>query len=921
MKPYFTKSMRCAGLIIAVVWSMSFAVTDADWSTLGTGLNDYVRALALDSSGNLYAGGDFSTAGGISANHIIKWNGTAWVSIGNISSDIYSLTADRYGNIYAVGMSPDTVVKWNGTSWHALGTGSNGTIFCIAADSNGNIYVGGRFTTINGVSATNIAKWDGTAWSALGTGTNDTVFAITFDKTGNLYAGGFFTTAGGTTANRIAKWNGTTWSTLSSGVNYTVYSLAIDENNHLYAGGSFTTAGSIAAQYIAMWNNTTWVSLGSGTGSRVNALTVDKNNNIYASGYFSSLANTTAKNILQWNGTNGTALGSGLNYSALTSVYDRFTGKLYVGGYFTTAGTTTCNCIASCQITNPDNTPTVPILSSPTNGTNGLASSIILNWSSVPQTTVYHVQVSTSSSFATLFTQDSSLTVTSKYISGLTEGVTYYWRVRACNSSGTGLWSVVWHFTTAGAVPVAAPVQTSPANDTTGLDTATILSWDTLSDATKYHVQIATDSAFSTPIIQDSLLTTGSKSISGLAYYTKYYWRVRGLNVLGYGPFSGIRTFTTIVKKPVLVLPANNAANQSVPIALVWQKVNGAAKYRVQISTTSAFTVTIKDSLLNDTTGTFGALLPVTKYYWRVNAKTADDHTGLWSSVYSFTTVLVVPATPTLVSPTNGAAGQTTAPVMTWNTVSNATSYAIQVATSSTFTSLVIQDSNLTVSTKTLSGLSVNTTYYWRVRAKNSAGASTWSTAWNFTTVVSQLVAPTLTSPAQSANGLGITVTFSWSSISGASKYYLQIATSSTFTSIFIQDSTLTTASTNISGFSLSAIYYWRVKGISSTGESGLWSSVFNFSPGSTSIKRDGAFKTPTALFITSAGSSLRYGLPAACNVTIKLYTLKGQLAATLHSGFQSAGVYFMALPTQSLAKARYIVELKAGNRTITGRL
>ena len=52
------------------------------WSALGSGMNNNVHALAIDASGNLYAGGDFTTAGGVSANRIAKWDGTSgqpWV--------------------------------------------------------------------------------------------------------------------------------------------------------------------------------------------------------------------------------------------------------------------------------------------------------------------------------------------------------------------------------------------------------------------------------------------------------------------------------------------------------------------------------------------------------------------------------------------------------------------------------------------------------------------------------------------------------------------------------------------------------------------------------------------------------------------------------------------------------------------------
>ncbi|MGB9613419.1 MAG: chitobiase/beta-hexosaminidase C-terminal domain-containing protein, partial [Candidatus Margulisiibacteriota bacterium] len=48
------------------------------WQALGSGMNGSVYALAVDSSGNLYAGGSFTTAGGVSANRIAKWNGSSW---------------------------------------------------------------------------------------------------------------------------------------------------------------------------------------------------------------------------------------------------------------------------------------------------------------------------------------------------------------------------------------------------------------------------------------------------------------------------------------------------------------------------------------------------------------------------------------------------------------------------------------------------------------------------------------------------------------------------------------------------------------------------------------------------------------------------------------------------------------------------
>src|SRR5437762_12757570 len=60
----------------------SATFTDDNWSAVGTGVNGSVRALAISGS-DVYAGGDFTMAGAVGANHIARWNGTNWSALGS----------------------------------------------------------------------------------------------------------------------------------------------------------------------------------------------------------------------------------------------------------------------------------------------------------------------------------------------------------------------------------------------------------------------------------------------------------------------------------------------------------------------------------------------------------------------------------------------------------------------------------------------------------------------------------------------------------------------------------------------------------------------------------------------------------------------------------------------------------------------
>ena len=191
------------------------------------------------------------------------------------------------------------------------------------------LYVGGRFTSIDGVSASRIARWDGAEWSALGSGIAGSGVAVsimtmtTFDDgTGPaLYVGGqAFTTAGGQPANRVAKWDGTEWSNVGEGfAGGIVWKLVVHDDGDgeaLYAFGTFTASGTTPLERMAKWNGTAWEPFGGGaSGTVLDALVVPgaAGDDLVIAGQFTEIDGDAANRLAVWEGCGGPGVPGDLN--------------------------------------------------------------------------------------------------------------------------------------------------------------------------------------------------------------------------------------------------------------------------------------------------------------------------------------------------------------------------------------------------------------------------------------------------------------------------------------------------------------------------------------------------------------------------------------------------------------------------------
>ena len=240
--------------------------------------------------------------------------------------------------------------------------------------------------------------------------------------------------------------------------------------------------------------------------------------------------------------------------------------------------------------------------------------------------------------------------------------------------------------------------------------------------------------------------------------------------------------------------------------------------YRLQLSTASNFTTTIKDTVgVIDTSIILLGLINNTQYFWRVNVTNAGG-TGSWTATANFTTIVAIPGMPSPIFPSAGAQSTPIPTIFIWHSVSTAASYRIQVSTTSDFNGIIKDTSGLIDTSFTFAGLSNNKKFYWCVNAANVGGISNWMPTDSFTTIALPSVVALL-SPSDTAKLQADSVLLVWNKdLAPVTVYFLQVATDSGMTHIFYQDSTLSDTTQPLKSLSANIMYWWHVKAQGSAG-------------------------------------------------------------------------------------------------------
>jgi len=492
-------------------------------------------------------------------------------------------------------------------------------------------------------------------------------------------------------------------------------------------------------------------------------------------------------------------------------------------------------------------------------------------------------------------------------VSGMQNSVTYFWRVQGRSSDGISVspTSPIWRFTTIPDKP-AQPVLISPANGNQGSPNATMLVWGPTAGAERYHVQISLDSLFAAPFINDSSRTDTTYDAAGLTPHTRYWWRVRGINVAGSGPYSGIWSFATLIGTPALLTPSDSSIDVIAPVTLRWQATSGATSYHVQVALDSQLTSFVRnDSLAGVPATDLTVLDPFAKYYWRVRALDQKGP-GAFSNVRWFVTQLIPPRAPVQTAPLSGINPAMTTQTFRWRPSRLSDFYEVQLALDSPFDSTVYVNATLVDTFCTVQSLRNNTRYYWRVRGINAKGAGTFSDVWSLKTIVTSPAIPELVTPASGSQDQAPYVTFIWKGSPHAVWYHLQVSSDAPFATTVFEDTSLTDTVKKVGPLDYKATYYWRVRARNS-GWVTDWSPVRNATVMGAPVVYDLFQNYPNPC---NPATVIRYDVPVESEVSLILYDLLGQEVRKIVDGNKKPGRYDHSVDMINLPSGVYIYRL-----------
>ncbi|MCX6174235.1 MAG: fibronectin type III domain-containing protein [Ignavibacteriales bacterium] len=465
------------------------------------------------------------------------------------------------------------------------------------------------------------------------------------------------------------------------------------------------------------------------------------------------------------------------------------------------------------------NLVTIPKAPIETEATAISTTSFDANWNSSASATGYRLDVSTSAGFGSFVSgyqnKDVGKVTTSSVNTNLVEGTTYYYRIRAYNTGGTSGNSGVITVSTVSTAPTAnAATLIEPTRFTSN--------WSSVTGASGYTLDVSTDNLFGSFVTGYNNIDVGnvtSFEVTGLSRGITYYYRVRAYNVGGTSGNSNTRSVKTLSPAPI-VTPATLITGTS--FSANWNSATGATGYYLDVATDNIFTSFVagfnNKDVSNVTTYSVPGLTAGNTYYYRVRTYNTSG-TGMNSSTITVVTIPPAPVELAASSITNNSFAAN------WNSSVGAIGYYLDVATDIGFSSLVAGFSGKNigdVTTYSVTGLSASTGYFYRVRAYNTGGTSDDSGNENPTTLANLVSIPAVTPASNIA-----TTSFSanWNSVTGATKYYLDVSTVSDFSTfvtawnnVDVGNVVTNSVSTNLTAGN---IYYYRVRAFNASGTSG----------------------------------------------------------------------------------------------------
>lgn len=262
-----------------------------------------------------------------------------------------------------------------------------------------------------------------------------------------------------------------------------------------------------------------------------------------------------------------------------------------------------------------------------------------------------------------------------------------------------------------------------------------------------------------------------------------------------------------------------------------------------------------------------------------------------------------------------------------WHHVNGAASYRIQVSSGA---NVILDVSGIadTFYIPAVGAFTVNTFYYWSLKAYGMGDSSSWASYWHFATCPGNPDPPILLGPPDSSV-VSLFPVFDWTDVPGANSYRIQISANSMFSLIVLDISGLTNSAYVLASAVLmnNTLYYWRVNA-SNAGGTSQWSSVWRFiTLNNIGIKQISS-EIPDKYMLYqnypnpfNPNTTVKFQIKDSRFVSLKVFDLLGKEVKALVNEKLSPGIYEVSFDGNNLPSGMYFYTIRSGDFMDTKRM